>query len=221
MEQWACQRRLDAYEYPVLTLPNEITSEIFLHFLPPYPACPPLTGVASPTNLTRNCRKWRDIALALPKLWRAFSTSYTDKVEQTWFVEIWLKRSRTCPLSIQLGIRRGFGLRLPNQALLPILLHRKRWQHVALELAVNEVPLIKGPMPLLESLSLEVQELHYTHPATTADDFPRLRAVALDGTCHGKWLPISQLTSLTFEDVARASYYFPLLQMRLIWSTCI
>ncbi|KAJ7483364.1 hypothetical protein FB451DRAFT_1555353 [Mycena latifolia] len=31
------QRRLDAYTYPVLTLPNEIMSEIFVHFLPVYP----------------------------------------------------------------------------------------------------------------------------------------------------------------------------------------
>ncbi|KAJ7641164.1 hypothetical protein FB45DRAFT_712335, partial [Roridomyces roridus] len=56
---------------PVLTLPNEITSEIFVHFLPPYPVCPPMTGLDSPTSLTHICRQWREIALATPKLWRA------------------------------------------------------------------------------------------------------------------------------------------------------
>ncbi|KAJ6504124.1 hypothetical protein C8R47DRAFT_177927 [Mycena vitilis] len=53
------------------TLPNEITSEIFLHFLPVYPRCPPLTGNLSPTCLTHICRRWREIALTTPALWRA------------------------------------------------------------------------------------------------------------------------------------------------------
>ncbi|KAJ7906184.1 hypothetical protein B0H13DRAFT_2021492 [Mycena leptocephala] len=28
------KQRLESYQYPVLTLPNEIVSEIFIHFLP-------------------------------------------------------------------------------------------------------------------------------------------------------------------------------------------
>ncbi|KAF7376699.1 F-box domain-containing protein [Mycena sanguinolenta] len=43
------QERLDAYKYPVLTLSNEVISEIFVHFLPVYPSA---TGLASPTTLT-------------------------------------------------------------------------------------------------------------------------------------------------------------------------
>ncbi|KAJ7769251.1 hypothetical protein B0H14DRAFT_3509476 [Mycena olivaceomarginata] len=39
--------RLSACTYPVLTLPNEITTEIFIHFLPNYPSCPPLTALVS------------------------------------------------------------------------------------------------------------------------------------------------------------------------------
>ncbi|KAJ7235301.1 hypothetical protein B0H12DRAFT_149278 [Mycena haematopus] len=31
LEQVQVQSRLDSYKYPVLTLPNEITSEIFIH----------------------------------------------------------------------------------------------------------------------------------------------------------------------------------------------
>ncbi|KAJ6483105.1 hypothetical protein C8R45DRAFT_1075458, partial [Mycena sanguinolenta] len=33
-EQIEAQSRLDAYKYPVLTLPNEVVSEIFVHVLP-------------------------------------------------------------------------------------------------------------------------------------------------------------------------------------------
>ncbi|KAJ7704514.1 hypothetical protein B0H17DRAFT_1126834 [Mycena rosella] len=57
------QDRLGAYTYPVLTLPNEMVSEIFLHFLP---TCPPIISLHSPSLLGRICRKWRDIALSTP-----------------------------------------------------------------------------------------------------------------------------------------------------------
>ncbi|KAJ7641194.1 hypothetical protein FB45DRAFT_1021963 [Roridomyces roridus] len=174
-EREPCQQRLDAYRYPVLTLPNEITSGIFLHFIPPYPACPPLRGIASPTSLTHICRKWREIALTSPRLWRAFCTGYTAHH---------LAPSPHAPIY---------------------------WQHVQLDLAADDVALINGPMPLLESLCLDV-DFDYTHPATTARDFPRLRSVALYGGIHGNWLPISQLTSLTFQDVEPTNYYLPILQ---------
>ncbi|KAJ7641191.1 hypothetical protein FB45DRAFT_737567, partial [Roridomyces roridus] len=99
----SCQERLDTYKYPVLTLPNEIVSEIFMHFLPPYPTCPRLAGLGLPTSLTHICREWREIALATPKLWQAFCTVYTaNKAEQTRVMETWLDRSGSCPLSIQM-----------------------------------------------------------------------------------------------------------------------
>ncbi|KAJ7897415.1 hypothetical protein B0H13DRAFT_2521789 [Mycena leptocephala] len=47
-EKALVQERLDAYKYPVLTLPSEIISEIFIHFLPTYPL-PPLIGIFSPS----------------------------------------------------------------------------------------------------------------------------------------------------------------------------
>ncbi|KAJ7854619.1 hypothetical protein B0H13DRAFT_1480666, partial [Mycena leptocephala] len=88
---------------PVLTLPNEIISEIFVHFLPIYPRFPPLHGSLSPTSLTHICRKWHEIALATPLLWRAFRLSSDDSIpfeRQRDISELWLKRSRSCPLSI-------------------------------------------------------------------------------------------------------------------------
>ncbi|KAJ7088210.1 hypothetical protein C8R43DRAFT_939231, partial [Mycena crocata] len=65
----AIQGRLDAYRYPVLTVPNELVSDIFLQFLPAYPDCPSMSGLFSPTLLTHICRKWREIALTTPSLW--------------------------------------------------------------------------------------------------------------------------------------------------------
>ncbi|KAJ6454684.1 hypothetical protein C8R45DRAFT_1111924 [Mycena sanguinolenta] len=43
-EKMRAQQRLDSYTYPGLTLPNEITSEIFTKFIPDYPSPPQLVG---------------------------------------------------------------------------------------------------------------------------------------------------------------------------------
>ncbi|KAJ7704591.1 hypothetical protein B0H17DRAFT_13815 [Mycena rosella] len=78
-EKDSVQGRLDAYTYPVLTLPNEIMSEIFVHFLPVYPQRSPLIGPHSPSLLGQICRKWRDIALSTPALWRAVRLTLNKK----------------------------------------------------------------------------------------------------------------------------------------------
>ncbi|KAJ7899655.1 hypothetical protein B0H13DRAFT_1528413, partial [Mycena leptocephala] len=68
-EKILAQEQHDSYKYPVLTLPKETVSEIFMHVLPAYPSFPPLTGFLSPTLLTHICRTWREIALSIPALW--------------------------------------------------------------------------------------------------------------------------------------------------------
>ncbi|KAJ7722796.1 hypothetical protein B0H16DRAFT_1737525 [Mycena metata] len=50
-ERGLLQDRLGTYTYPVLTLPDEIVSEIFIHFLPVYPETPSLIGRSSPNLL--------------------------------------------------------------------------------------------------------------------------------------------------------------------------
>jgi hypothetical protein len=72
------KERLNSYKYPVLTLPNEIISEIFIHLLPPCPLCPPITAIFSPTHLTHICRRWLEIALGTPELWRVISIFGND-----------------------------------------------------------------------------------------------------------------------------------------------
>ncbi|KAJ7701687.1 hypothetical protein B0H16DRAFT_1640572 [Mycena metata] len=64
-EEKQVKKRLNSRYYPVLTLPNELVSEIFLHFLPEYPRCPPMCGGLSPITLTQICRSWREIAICM------------------------------------------------------------------------------------------------------------------------------------------------------------
>ncbi|KAJ7840346.1 hypothetical protein B0H13DRAFT_2287126 [Mycena leptocephala] len=199
-EKTRAQERLDSYKYPVLTLPNEIVSEIFMHFLPTYPRFPPLTGILSPTILTQICRKWREIALGTPALWRIMSDSADPPFNQLAHVfNIWLNRSRSCPLSLQLGL----GRLDITPVLAAIVPHRRRWERLELYfLSPSHLPILDGPMPLLRYL-----ELHLDPPivgtAAVVLDAPLLHTVALDANAASKViLPWTQLTSLALLYVS-------------------
>ena len=128
-EQSQVQESFDGYIYPVLTLPNEITSEIFICFLPDYPATPPLTGLASPTTLTHVCRQWRAVALATPVLWRAikFHTGRTTHAQIRRISDEWMKRAGSCSLSIDINTPDGdFVCEIQAEP------SAERWEHLQL-----------------------------------------------------------------------------------------
>ncbi|KAF8215577.1 hypothetical protein K438DRAFT_1798889 [Mycena galopus ATCC 62051] len=179
-EKELVQERLDSFKYPVLALPNEITTEIFTHFVPPYPDCPQFVGPDSPTLLTQICHEWREIALGTPTLWRAMTPSdrsiSSDRCVH--LCEAWLHRSRSCPLSLSLEF--GYLDRAP-QILSALVLHRARWEYLDLRLYSSHLPAIEGPMPLLR-FTLQ------------AEFFSKVV------------LPLGQVTSLTLKAVSRSEY---------------
>jgi hypothetical protein len=116
-ERESPQAELDSIVYPVLTLPREITSEIFHwclpsspHFIQPDPADVPLTLLAI-------CRQWRNVALTIPQLWSSVkfrlsidSSSLAVKIfayfwrgsflgrPRILFAYYWMTGTRTLPL---------------------------------------------------------------------------------------------------------------------------
>ncbi|KAJ7148418.1 hypothetical protein C8R43DRAFT_518364 [Mycena crocata] len=194
------QDRLDACKYPVLTLPTEITSEIFTQFLPLYPSCPPMTGSSSPTLLTHICRRWRNIALANPALWRAIALDAThakDGAQE--LLKLWLNRSGCRPISIYVE---ADGTHL-YEAIQLLNVHRARWEHLELLwIAPETISLFSGPVPtpLLRNLQISMDEP--SSPALRFDEAPLLRSAFLgynastDVNLH--W---QQLTSLNFTPV--------------------
>ncbi|KAK6978038.1 F-box domain-containing protein [Favolaschia claudopus] len=200
--QHAAKTRLDSYTYPVLTLPLEIISEIFLHYLPPYPTPPPLTGSLSPIRLTHICRQWRDIVIATPVFWRAIDLS--DRPirlkDVAALAALWLGRTGGCSLSID-----AIDWKPITSALIP---HRSRWEHLRLH-RLQDWPRIfekSSPTPLLQTLLLLP-----TSPTSlpiprevplTLIDVPLLRTVELS-IPGGRYpsLPWQQLTSLNFRSI--------------------
>ncbi|KAJ7749703.1 hypothetical protein B0H16DRAFT_1420221 [Mycena metata] len=70
--------QLASVVYPVLTLPGEITSEIFLRCTrSKYPS-----AKTPPLLFLEICRTWRSIALSTPALWTDRSTGYDANVSK-------------------------------------------------------------------------------------------------------------------------------------------
>ncbi|KAJ7140412.1 hypothetical protein C8R46DRAFT_1320341 [Mycena filopes] len=179
----------DRIPYPVLTLPTEIISEIFIRFLPPYPECPPWTGCLSPSVLTQICGKWREIALSTPELWGAaafnldippdprlrLGVAHRAQID-SFRGQAWLDRSRACPLSLQI-----VSLRYQDQRVLQTL-------DALLPHNVNS-----GIIDLGTPNSSQVSIFH---------DAPLLRTVVLNyAAITALVLPWAQLTKLVLHHV--------------------
>ncbi|KAJ7019882.1 hypothetical protein C8F04DRAFT_325418 [Mycena alexandri] len=194
---------LETYIYPVLTLPNEIVSECFIHVLPPYPARPPTTGPLSPTSLAQICRKWREIALSTPALWSSLTLTleYGKSEKQKSFLETWMARSRAHPISVSLIDERE---ELELGALNPFFdtvcrVHSTHIQHLELRLlrlGDSNIALIQStPMPLLSSLKIWVHHVDTKDPVKIFQNAPRLRTLELRHFHAKLVLPWSQLTT--------------------------
>ncbi|KAJ7248043.1 hypothetical protein C8J57DRAFT_1240551 [Mycena rebaudengoi] len=197
LERQDLQTRLDAYKYPILTLPTEITSEIFVHFLPPYPERPPATGLTSPELLAQICQAWREIALSTPRLWRAIKLTLptTSPTRALDLLRTWVSRSKNCPLPISLQC----STRLLEvdfiQAIIP---YSERWEHIDLKLPIESLQLIGADFPLLRSLTLG--PTHYVGETDSLDAI-----FSCPSNTFGPsdiQLPWSQLTSISAYALA-------------------
>ncbi|KAJ7679706.1 hypothetical protein B0H14DRAFT_3908358 [Mycena olivaceomarginata] len=178
-EQSVAQERLDSYKYPAVNLPNEIISEIFIHFLPAVPLFPPLRGILSPTALTHICSKWRAIALATPALWTAIKFDHHPGSFAV--CDAWLSRSGSCPLSI--GVRDDClwpPAQLPEMVT-AIVPHCERLEHLYIYgLSKLTPPLVDGPLPRLRNLDLIL--FNSLLDKFTLQDAPKLRTAVFNQT---------------------------------------
>jgi hypothetical protein len=204
------QSRLNAYTYPVLTLPNEVVSEIFVHVLPVYPKCPPPIGHLSPNLLCQICQKWRSIALTTPAIWRAISLSLRKirRLEQKHqLLDDSLGRSGSCLLSIKLHSNIAddqklaqFGQTIADKC--------AWWEHLQLCIPdpLNVLPNKELSLPFLRTLRLGPDRLmSVTRTFLTA---PLLQKVDLASysDAYGPIFPWSQLTVLSVDSLSWNQY---------------
>ncbi|KAJ6552209.1 hypothetical protein DFH09DRAFT_925366, partial [Mycena vulgaris] len=192
-------------------LPNEIIAEIFGHFLPTYPECPPPVGLFSPSVLGCVCWKWRKITLSTPSFWSAIELRISDgRVlrSQMGLLETWLSRSGNSSLSIALTYEPTATADedTKNLSIAPfirlIMCHSHRWDNVELMVPFDDLHLLHGAgnIPLLRDLTFGPS----SYPAgkdSVVDLFnqaPKLSIVVLTDTFLFSLiqLPWTQLTYL-------------------------
>ncbi|KAJ7036940.1 hypothetical protein C8F04DRAFT_1232854 [Mycena alexandri] len=209
-EKELAQERLSSYKYPVLTLPNELITEILIHFLPTFPKCPPTHGVFSPTVLTQICSHLRRVAVATPALWRAiqvFDRQDAPTIQQQLLsCDIWFSRTRSITLTLEIR-----AASLPPIGFSSVLPHRAHWQHLKLELDdSSRLRSIIGPMPQLQHLEMRLPSIG--GEAVALHDVPLLHAVSLTYIDLAPViLPWAQLTSLILTTVFPREY-LPILE---------
>ncbi|KAJ6464380.1 hypothetical protein C8R45DRAFT_1023852 [Mycena sanguinolenta] len=203
LEQADVDSRLASYKYPVLTLPTEIITEIFIRIPPRYPGTTWLAGPLSPTPLTQISREWRQIALSIPSLWRALNLTKngTPIQQRAHTYDLWLQWSRSSPLSLEFDSREEYAIDTPKVMALfaPIT---PRLEHLKLVVSRDDLgPIEGGSMPLLHHLDLDLMSLSASTKVSFGE-LPLLRGVILwDLTALRVLLPWAQLTSLVLNEV--------------------
>lgn len=204
--------RLKASVSPQSRLPPELWSTIFGFCLPddgeyicPHPNTTPLV-------LCRVSRFWRTIAFSTPSLWNSLAVSCNwRKRPDNRFLQEWLQRSGSLPLSIDISLPHGSSDRKPSHkelAFLQILLGcSERWQRLRLNVADSFLLhiILTSSIPLLRSLEFSsncaIRNLHIT--STSA---PNLRTVSLltaplDPTPLSlPWIQLTHLSSRCWAD---------------------
>ncbi|KAJ7228039.1 hypothetical protein C8J57DRAFT_1583532 [Mycena rebaudengoi] len=190
-ERAALQSRLDDYKYPILTLPIEITSEIFIHFLPIYPL---------PLRLLGSYR---------PSYWDGYARSVNLEMERLSCQQLnlpntWLTRSKKCPLSLSIQSH-TFPFRQPSHLRLltdTIFAHSAHMEYMELLIPFRDLNWggIQGPFPLLRSLTFGPSDtLGPRFTVTPFCDAPLLTTIHLSENFdpYQVELPWSQLTRIT------------------------
>ncbi|KAJ7656892.1 hypothetical protein DFH06DRAFT_1328434 [Mycena polygramma] len=213
----------EQFQYPVLTLPVEITAEVFGHAvsLPSVGAGPPTCIV-----LSQVCRLWRTIAFANPILWSVIPVMINrENLERMRImVGTLLARSQLCPRSITLRYA-------PNEHAITasdrfyqffssMLRHSSVLEHldVGVHLMGASLRLLTHHMPQLRHLTLRVDFL-FTSSQTTpvvlsSETVPKLHSIQLHRFVPPRnlTLPWAQITILTCDDIEYDDLRFILLQ---------
>ncbi|KAF9014577.1 hypothetical protein BDZ89DRAFT_1076496 [Hymenopellis radicata] len=99
--------------HPIKALPSDILVEIFLHCTNVLDPCvcffeDVLHPGISPWNLSHVCRRWRDVSLAVPRLWSFVGLDFStyagvSQQQGTYKLAMYLQRSSHCALYVSLS----------------------------------------------------------------------------------------------------------------------
>jgi hypothetical protein len=136
------KRQLNACRSPVLQLPPELTSEIFVTYLAHH-EWDGLTSCLSDVLISRTpllfgriCSAWRELAWSTPKLWSSMQLDLENNNIDPILVNQWLDRSGSLPLSICALLRCEDYDQTAVVIMDAIAQHTERWCNIAFELPI-------------------------------------------------------------------------------------
>ncbi|KAJ6615630.1 hypothetical protein B0H10DRAFT_57672 [Mycena sp. CBHHK59/15] len=201
---------------PILTLPQEIYSEIFVHCVSEI-WIPKLysSDIDAPMSLLNVCRKWRSIALATPALWTTFvvnldrlrlSSAAAGDFEK--HLETWCSRARSLPLSLSFvgHVTKKIGTDRLSGTITPYL---SKVRFLKLEITVDDFFKLRvSKASLLQTLNLGAGKVYNKSEGpepgavTVSESFPVLRTLILnEGTIPPhRSIPWHQLTTLIVTE---------------------
>ncbi|KAJ7040817.1 hypothetical protein C8F04DRAFT_228474 [Mycena alexandri] len=201
------QAQLNAIVYPVLTLPPEVVSEIFIRTLSETRARPNVTE--APLLLCTVCSQWRTIAIFTPALWSSIELTFKFSLFGSNFLallDLWLSRTGHHPLSLSLYYDEYTVTKNRPQVDLVVhllLRHSHQWADVELKLPdASGFHQFKGyHYPALKALSLTHSVNTSIPPVASFTNAPSLTSVQLSAGSAADpiVLPWPQLTSLKCE----------------------
>ncbi|KAJ7644492.1 hypothetical protein FB45DRAFT_1115966 [Roridomyces roridus] len=185
-------RELDAIVYPVLILPSEIPSEIFIHYVESHPT-------RNSMRLTWVCQSWRTVAISTCQLWTQCMDLYTTSA-----LQIWLSRAGDLPLNLDFQATLGISSEGHDIAYHTISRFSSQLKTLTLSTLAGSITIPPRPFPRLEKLSIDSEnsgDEDDDDDETSAPrlDAPRLREVVLNNAAVKQLqatLPKRQLTKL-------------------------
>ncbi|KAF7311741.1 F-box domain-containing protein [Mycena indigotica] len=213
---------LRAVKYPkVVDLPAELLGKIFLNFgAKPwrFPLFERFTYGCPPLVLAAVCRRWRAVAVGLPRLWSEITIRQVREPAEaaaTRSLQMWLDRSRGCPqLDIEMDASYGTNYGLPLLEMISDNSVAQRWTRYSGDITTLLEPppileTLRGRLPALRSLKLDGASVDDSEredypPVALFADAPVLRELSLIAIHLPQVeLPWTQITTLTLEYLDR------------------
>jgi hypothetical protein len=227
-KQIPLKRQINRLCAPVLRLPPELSSEIFLAYLP-VGRISPRNGLArTPLVLGSVCSDWRNQAWSMPWLWNRICVCLNRRRQRqctptvTGLLEEWLALSRDLPLSIDLRYdeRVDSDEAIVTAIITVIASFCERWHSISFSLPSSlfqAFRCVQGRLTRLTSVTLSLWKTDGQHVVEDAVQLfsvaPRLQKVEWWLDWNRSVLPMAQLTHLSvhprdFEvclDILRSS----------------
>ncbi|KAJ6509102.1 hypothetical protein DFH09DRAFT_1436700 [Mycena vulgaris] len=216
---------LESIVYPILTVPPEITTEIFIHYIALNPLVDLHDSRSGPLLLASICRTWRSIAINLRPIWSRIQISPTPQSLSSTkeLLQCWLPRAGSHPLDLDIDTSADGVDDLIN-ALAP---SSTQWRNFCFR---PKLPIVlpisdlQGCIPLLRKLSVipgvlyEMDDAPNLPPITAFLEAPQLRDI-LDRTSYLETLCLSRIWVSTRDEplpLARLEYLHTLI-LELDW----